>query len=1022
MPESDGSLIGRDGEQERVRAAVAAVLEGQPRAVLITGEAGIGKTALVERSAATLSAEGWATAVGRAVRMDGGTPPYLPFVEILETLLADLEPARARVVLGSAREELAGLLPGTLSTSTRAAGVTAETPSHDPLRRARLFEAMLDIGERLAIEHPVAIIVEDLQWVDAASADLLRFLVDRAEHGRLLLIATARLDGGTDAMRPRRLLTDLAHRRGTDWIELAPLGRTAVARLLRGLLGVAPPSALVDDIARRSGGNPLMVEELTTAYVGGRPVSANLRESVLARVAGLSGSAAIVLRTAALVTEPLDEARLGTITGMDIVDVADAMRALLSAQIVVLRDEGAGRWLYFRNEIVREIVADTLLPDERRALHRAIATAAEGWPAVAAVSPASAAYHWAGAGDEARANAAAVLAHRAALEVAAYDEALRWGQVALDGRPSDGDPADRIGLLRSMASAALLAGDPRRAADLDREALVAMPPGFDRDIRFETRGAYRVASFAAGDPTAARADALAVLAEVPTEPPDPFRAEALAHLAALALARRDWPEARRLALDALALAEKADDQARVALATGILGLALAELGEEDVGLAAVRRAWSMASIAGARGYDLAYRRLVNLEARLGRYEEALDIARRGREVAATIGLARTLGRSLSADEADALVQLGRWTEAEALLEQALVEEPGDDDAERLRIASARLRLRRDGPDAARAELALALAGSDPPGRTPAGSSGMATASVRRSWVAALELTAEAAILDHRAADALRLLDAAAPEARAIGDAAPLIEPGICLEPVAALALWAATEPRPNFDDPSPSVVRDVVRDLVEMPIGPFAGVIAAWAARIDGDPAEAATRWTMVQGQMASLGLGWWQAWGAVFEAEAATALGRHDRAAQALANASLVATDLGSMPLQTAVSRLARRLGLPLPGKTGSPSSRSGGAVADHLDSTRVRVLSEREQEVLELLVEGFTNREIGERLAISHKTASVHVTHILDKLEVENRTEAAAVAVRLGLVGGPRGTEDPRDAGGPRGTGGRK
>lgn len=1002
MPGSDG-LIGRDVPLGRLRIAADAVASGRPRAVLITGESGIGKTALVEAFIADLRTRGWATATGRAVRMDGGAPPYLPFVEVLEALLRSLEPARARVVLGAVRDELGALLPGIVpapATATTPDGPGSVASRSDPLRRARLFEAMLDIGERLAAERPVAIVIEDVQWIDAASADLLRFLVDRAEVGRLLLVVTARTDD-LDAARTRHLLTDVTHRRGTDWIELDRLDRADIARLLRGQLGVAPASALVDDITRRSGGNPLIVEELAMAYTQGTGLSAGLRESVLARVADLPSSASLVLRAAALITEPLDESRLAAVTGLDPAVTANAIHALLDAQVLVLRDDGGGRWPDFRHAILREVIADTLLPAERRRLHRAVAEAAEIHPDVAAISPASAAHHWTAAGDTERAGAAALVAHQAALAVGAYDEALRWGGAALEHVPASPDPGERVALLRSVASAALLAGEPRQAADHCLEALAAMQPDTERAVRYETRGLFRVAAFAAGDPAAALADATAVVAEIAVVPPDTFRAEALAHLAALALARRDWPAARHLAEEAVAISVAVGTPSPVALSTGVLGLAMVELGEVEPGLAAVRHACLMADAAGARGYDLAYRRLVGLEARLGRYEDVLETARRGRETAAAAGLARTLGRSLNADEADALVQLGRWREAEVLLEPALAEEPDDDDADRLRVALARLRLRRDGPAAARAEIERAITESDAPGRGREERSGGSVAAVRRSWLAAIELAAETAILDHRPQVALRGLDIALGAVSAGDLPVGLVESGVALEPAAALALWAATEPRPTADGATPEEVLVEVRRRVGRPVGPFGGYLRALTARVARDGRAAATTWHATALEMSGLGLGWWAGWAHLFAAEAEASQGRRQEAAAAIAAAWLTATGLGSAPLRGAVDRLARRLGLPLPRTAGGGiAAATGDAVAD----TSSHGLTEREREVLELLVEGFTNREIAERLGISHKTASVHVSNILGKLEVENRTEAAAVAVRLGLTGRSR------------------
>ncbi len=768
MRVADPGLIGRDEPLARLRAAAEDAARGLPRAVLVTGEAGIGKTRLIDAFVGELRAAGWQAGTGHAVRLEGGSPPYLPFVQVLQDLVDGMEPARLRVTLGPARDELSALLPGRAPARCAARGA-ASAPGGgraDPLRQARLFEALLDVGERIAADAPVVITIEDIQWADPASADLLRFLVDRARVGRILLLVTARTDEVDAAGRVRRLLTDLARRAGTTWLDLGPLDRPAIAAVVRARTGAPPTGSLVDDIARRSGGNPLLAEGLAAAHMDRADLPTGLREAMRVRLDGLPAETATVVRAASLMPVEIDEARLAAALGIPPDAVSAAVRAAIDARILALRESGRGTEIAFRNEVLRQVVHDTLLPAERRGLHRSIAGAGSDDPGIAALTPAEAAHHWVAAGDRPMAFAAAREAHSVAVRVAAFDEATHWGRVALDLWPTDADPSDHVELLRSAAEAATLTGDAGSAVAWLRQAVAIAGAAPDPSLAFELRGRLRLALFAAGEVDAATADAQAALDALPAEPPSVARAEALAHLAALSLARRDWERARTLGEAAATAADAVGSRARVALAMGVVGLALVELGDEERGLANVRRAWEAAAQEGAHAHDLADRRFIGLLARLGRFGDVVDVVRRERAVAAAHGLARTLGRTLDADEAEALVQLGRWTEATSILDATLAEDPDGDDADRSRVADARLRLRRDGPATAEAAVATTVAASGAGIAADAGPVGPRTA-VRRSWLGATEVAAEAAILAGDPARALEILAAALAAAAAV---------------------------------------------------------------------------------------------------------------------------------------------------------------------------------------------------------------------------------------------------------------
>ena len=363
-----------------------------------------------------------------------------------------------------------------------------------------------------------------------------------------------------------------------------------------------------------------------------------------------------------------------------------------------------------------------------------------------------------------------------------------------------------------------------------------------------------------------------------------------------------------------------------------------------------------------------------------------------------------LGRTLDADEAEALVQLGQWTEAEAILDAALAEARRAttpiDCGWRTRAFDSDATARRPPRRRSRHRVARWLAGAeaaDPVGPRLA---------VRRSWLGATEVAAEAAILAGDPGRALEILAGALAAAAADaltpdepGPDGPSVEPGLALEPAAVLALWAVADRGIAGPGATASEVLERLDALIPHPVGPFARYLAAERLRATGSAAtEEVAAWEVAADAMAANGLGWWSGWardpcrGGRGRRRAAGCRGgvggggRGDRRGSGLG----AVAERGRW--------LARRLGAAASGGQ-RPLGRAGSR-AGRVDASR-SALTTREHDVLALVVIGFSNREIADRLGISHKTASVHVSNILGKLEVENRTEAAAVAVRLGLVG---------------------
>ena len=957
-------MIGRDDSMARLRSAVAEARAGTPRAVLVTGEAGIGRTRFVTEASRSLQLEGWLVVQGQAVHLDDGAPPFLPFVQILGEMIAATDPARRASVMGPVREDLVRMLPELWPGPG-----PAPTPEHrsgdGTLRQARLFEGFMDLGERVAAIQPLCVVVEDVQWLDRSSRDLLRFLVTQARDGRLLLLATARTDTTDDDRDDvAGLLVDLA-RPATTWIDLDRLDHDDVRRLVAARLGPQVDAATVEAISRRSDGIPLLAIELADAHGRGDGRSRTIEAILTNRFERLPSLAADVVRAAAILAPTIDETRVAVALDRSPPDIESAVRVAVDADILAIATGPTGDGITFRHELLRELAERSLLPAQRRRLHRAIAEAAERRPTETPLSAAQRARHWAAAGEPGRAVRAAVAAQAEAAAVAAHDAVLRDGDLALLLWPhvasADLDGLDRTRVEVLSSEAALCLADPTAAVGY-LQAAVDRATGLERA---ELRGRLRRAWFEAGDAGAAMADAQAALREPPIPGDDLWRAEARLHLAGIALARRAWPEARAMAIDARAILVDESDPSvavRLALARGIEGLAAVELGEVEPGLALVEAAWADAQLAGPVGFDVAYRRYVGVLRRVGRFERLLEVAEEGRVVAVAAGLARTLGQTLAIDAAEALLELGRWPEAHDRLARLPWSHGAPAPGDRRRRVEALLRLRQHGTIDADAPLDA-------------------------------DVLAEAALLRGDPTDALRHLAGLIDAWRRGG-----IPSDVAPESIAVLVAWAMAD---GGVAPDGIDLPGTIEKMIPQPIGPFAAVLAAERERTAGAhaPATDGSAWGAAAAALESHGLRWWLGWIRLHEAEVAAARGDDVTTRAGVAAAWTIAADLPSTPLRRAVDLAMRRLGLPLP-----PARPDPDAAPSSLPETRHGTrLTGREAAVLALLVEGYSNREIAERLAISHKTASVHVSNILAKLEVDNRTQAAAVAVRLGLVASP-------------------
>jgi DNA-binding CsgD family transcriptional regulator len=946
-------FVGRGRELAELGCALDAARACSGTAVLVAGEAGIGKTRLASELAARARGEGFEVLLGRSIDLVGTELPYLPFVEALRPL---------------------GGLP---QVDAQAAG-----------SQLRVFQETLALlGERAAAA-PVLLVLEDLHWADTSTLDLVVFLAHNLDDRRVLLLGTCRADEPASAARMRRLADGVRRSGSALLLKLGPLGREELAALLGGRAGAPLAAALTEEIAARSEGNPFFAEELLAAagdQDGALPQG--LRELLLQRTARLDPATQGLVRVAAAAGRAAGYPLLRAVAGLPEPDLRQSLRqAVDHGVLVAMQAPGSFR---FRHALLAEAIYATLLPGEREELHARLA----GELARGGAAPAELAPHWAAAGRSAEALATSVEAARQAEAVFGLAEALAHLERALALWPAVPEASELVGLdLAELCSwTAELAdqtGAAPRAVELGQRAIDLVGEGDPpRAALLQVRlGRYLHAS---GRTHAGLAALQRAVELVPAQPPSSARAQALAALGSgLHLAWR-FEESLSVCEEALALARTTGAHSAELRALTDLGSVLAYLGRGDEGLARLRQALRLAEGSGdPLALMRAYVILTVALMMLGRPREAARLAETGRKVLRRYGVDSAV---FVANHIEALLATGDWDEADRLSAAALragtASYPytllmlradlelgrGDFEAARAHLEAALATLREDRGqgiyDVFLAELALwerrwtdaegavrdALAGA----RSP-------QAAQLRVWFCAKGLRAQAEL----AALARARRDAAA-AGTWLGRAGELVAvarraaaEAAAVTPVAAgwLALAEAEHER----------AQGVARPES------WSETAAAWE-RLERPPLAAYCRWR---------------------QAEALVAAGASRREASApLRAAHAVAARIGAAPLLRELELLAERARLELaPSETASPDP--GAGLEEALG------LTPREAEVLALLARGATNREIAATLVISAKTAGVHVSHILHKLGAPNRLEAAAIAHRLAppQVGQPR------------------
>jgi class 3 adenylate cyclase len=594
-------LVGRNGPLNTIEDALLQAHRGAGQVILLTGEAGVGKTRL------SSEVERHAVRGGMAVMRGGCSEgevaiPYLPFVEAIgnHLMTVDIESVRRR--LGPvAAAPLGRLFPRLESDAGR------PSESGDPLQsKIRLFESILLVLQDAAGTAGLLLTLEDLHWADASSLELLDYLARRLKHTRILLLGSYRSE---EVDRSHRLVA-LTHgwRRAqiAQRIELLPLSAEEVGAMVGAIFGGRPARAdFRDFLHARSEGNPFIVEEMLKAALDRGDILSRgerqqklvidlslprtVRELVLLRVARMSSSEVEILETAAALGPSFRYPTLVAVCGLDEDVVRGALGTFVRQQL--MQEDRAGQY-GFRHDLTREVIYDDLIAPERERLHRRAAQALSELPQT---TPAELAHHLLAAGQLQDAIPVCLKAAEDAERQLAYQSAVDLYQRVL---PAFTHPAMRGPLLCRLGNALFQTGDRVRSQETLEEGIALLEAqGLSRET-----ARYRLVLgrclWERSRPDRARVEyeqASALL-----EPDGPSEDLAIAYLRLAGL--HDFEFRPR---DSLAMAEKAVAVAEAAGAETIriwaynyVGLALAGLHQVPAGLEYLDRSYREASERG----------------------------------------------------------------------------------------------------------------------------------------------------------------------------------------------------------------------------------------------------------------------------------------------------------------------------------------------------------------------------------------------------------------------------------------
>ena len=974
-------MIARQRELRVLSECLSSARSGRASIAIVRGEPGMGKSRLAESLAEQARQDGVFVALGHCTPVSGGELPFGPFVEMLSQIGAAPD-----------SEEIAGTTWDRLRSVLTVSGPSSGVLSPDVgLERSRLFTSVLWVLHTIGEHQPVMLVLEDLHWADTSSLDLLNYLARTAGRERLLIVLTCRDDAlGHDAST-RRAIGELSRAEMSRDIDLRPFTADQIRELL-ATSRVRLPVAQHDRVVKLCDGNPFMALELAARdQIEGAHTEA-LRQALLGPVDELPDGARLALHVAAVLGESIEHEVLEIAIESAGAEVATTLRLLTQRGLLVA---GAERY-DFRHAILRESVIREMLHSERTAAHRAAVqgirrSRRDGSPA----GLAQLAHHLVAAGEYVAAVPTVLAAADHARSVYAFAEARHQLAVAREVLWNRVDDPERLSgltavdLVRREAEMARWAGRPSEAVALVGTVLATVPPvGLDR-ARLELELAE--AQWAAGDPAAALAACERSEAALETVPGEPaLRARVLAAIAGGLVMTGQYDRGRAVAERAIVLAGESGStrsqlQARITLAT-----AIARQGDLQGGVAELRQCLSEAVAGDAfKAVVRCYGNLAFLHGAAGRLGEVLEIATEGAKTCRKFGPLLLVAPTLAENWVHALVATGRWDEAAQVSDDLQQQWAAEGMALALHVQLAQVAAARGSVTDLERQLSIidGFARSDDP-------------------YAVHDITAARAehlLWQGDAEQAHRITRQSLAQLRDQEDAGLVVS--MCSLALRARAdvVTSGAGRLNDSTDRETELLGTIAREAAQQDIGALGRVFLLLCEAEAGraSMAPSADPWAQIVAEWQLLDCPYPAAYAQWRLAQELFGARARVQGTRALVAAMQTATRLGCVPMETSLRTTARHAGVPPEElQEATTAEVAGQPLVPALPTAVLPVaLTPRERDVLQILTQGFSNQQIARRLYISESTVSVHVSHILAKLGVSNRLQAAAAAQRLNL-----------------------
>ena len=971
------TLSGRAIDRAELLDVVRGGLEGSPRAMLVHGEAGIGKTSLVRSVCEEVRGEGAQVLWGQSLRFGAVEAMYHPLVLALEGWLGEADDAgRAAVV--EAVPGAALILPS-----------LGASPAQSPSMLMTVVDALLG---RVIARGPTVLVVDDVHWADPATWDALSYLVAGFAHQPLTLLTTHR-DEAAVTHSFQHWLGNIRRLPGTEQMLLTQLDLDATTDQLSALLGRTPEPRLVGQVFERSRGNPYFSELLVRRGDLGlhklpEDLPEELSHALLGAWRGLSTAPREMARILAIAGRPTDLPTLAKMAADLGISEVGWVREAVAAGVVV-RAGGDGVW--FWHPLMAAVLAESYVPGEAVPVHAAWAAHLESFSAE-------------GVDELRRLGDLALHREQAGERVAALTALLRGADLAEKlGAPREAadllaraadlwelatdatDTASHARVLERAGNACAWMGRAEASLRLIRAAHDLVPPESEPLWASRLTRTLVGIRFTLGETSDLTQDLRRAAALSGVDPDSAEHAEALTHLALSLWWDGQTQESHRLIETAVAVARRSGSAATSSSVHRIrahLGLLEGDLERAEVD---GQVCWEQALRSG-RPLDIsaAHSHRLNLLEFKGDHRRLVEHARDAYTWSAPVGRIGYPAAKLAA----ALLAAGDLNGAEDVVRTGLAASEGPSLEAKIRLTAATLSVRRGLNDVARNHLLRArelLPGLE-----------------ERPWEAAGVPVADVLLAGNDPAGAFDLLERVLPLIA--------VDPRCADEMMVSAARAAADSVQRASDDRDPTAVRihrealtrllalrATLPGIVFEPSGPDdtvqlarAALFAAESARADGE--EQTGPWRQAVAACAEAGLLWeqqvssWRLASSLIDSRA-----RDDEAAQLLRGVHEYAVRQRATPLRSGVEELAAGARISLiepniPDAATVPAAFSG--------------LTPREIEVLAHLVANRTDAEIAQALLISKKTASVHVSNLMRKTVTGSRREVAALARRVGWL----------------------